>query len=120
MVITLSSKDNTKLLQQFKSGFKCTINWNNYQSHEINITETQNQYLNYLIDPSFHGANVPFVLPLNKQALDADPKAVQQFSWKCWASRKYSIVFILEEVKGTILNFLQGTMRVLKIYFDLI
>ena len=67
VVITLSSKDNTKLLQQFKSGFKCTINWNNYQSHEINITETQNQYLNYLIDPSFHGANMPFVLPFEKK-----------------------------------------------------
>ena len=31
-----------------------------------------------------------------------------------------TLFFILEEVKGTILNFLQGTMRVLKIYFDLI
>ena len=31
-----------------------------------------------------------------------------------------ALLFILEEVKGTILNFLQGTMRVLKIYFDLI
>ena len=70
---------------------------------------------------AYHTQNIFFDIGLSKQqALDADPKAVQQFSWKCWASRKYSIVFILEEVKGTILNFLQGTMRVLKIYFDLI
>ena len=29
---TLSSKNNGKLLRQLKSGFKCTINWNKYQS----------------------------------------------------------------------------------------
>ena len=31
-VVTLSTQDNTKLLQQLKSGFKGTINWNKYQS----------------------------------------------------------------------------------------
>ena len=31
-VITLSTKDNAKLLQQLKSGFKRTINWNKYES----------------------------------------------------------------------------------------
>ena len=31
-VITLSTQDNAKLLQQLKSGFKRTINWNQYQS----------------------------------------------------------------------------------------
>ena len=30
-VVTLSTKDNTKLLEQSKSGFKRTINWNIYQ-----------------------------------------------------------------------------------------
>ena len=30
-VITLSTQDNAKLLQQLKSGFKGTFNWNNYQ-----------------------------------------------------------------------------------------
>ena len=29
---TLSSHDNAELLQQLKSGFKRTINWNKYQS----------------------------------------------------------------------------------------
>ena len=33
-----------------KSGFKRIINWNKYQS-EIS-TETQNQYLDFLINPS--------------------------------------------------------------------
>ena len=31
-VVTLSTQDNTKLLQQLRSGFRRTINWNKYQS----------------------------------------------------------------------------------------
>ena len=31
-VVTLSTQDNAKLLEQLKSGFKATINWNKYQS----------------------------------------------------------------------------------------
>ena len=31
-VVTLSTQDNAKLLQQLKSGFKRTINWDKYQS----------------------------------------------------------------------------------------
>ena len=31
-VVTLSTKDNAKLLQQLKSGFKKTISWNKYES----------------------------------------------------------------------------------------
>ena len=30
-VVTLSSENIAKLLEQLKSGFKRTINWNNYQ-----------------------------------------------------------------------------------------
>ena len=31
-VVTLSTQDNAKLLQQLKSDFKRKINWNKYQS----------------------------------------------------------------------------------------
>ena len=31
-VVTLSTQDNAKLLQQLKSGYRRTINWNKYQS----------------------------------------------------------------------------------------
>ena len=31
-VVTLSTQDNAKILQQLKSDFKRTINWNKYQS----------------------------------------------------------------------------------------
>ena len=54
-VVTLSTQGNTKMLQQLKSGFKRTINWNKYQSDPK--TYAQNQYVNYLDDPSFQGVN---------------------------------------------------------------
>ena len=31
-VVTLSTQNNAKLIQQLKSGFKRTINWNKYES----------------------------------------------------------------------------------------
>ena len=49
---------NAKLLQQLKSGFKRRINWNRYQLKVS--TERQNQYLDFLIDPSFQGVNKIF------------------------------------------------------------
>ena len=59
-VATLSTQDNEKLLQQLKSGFKRTINWNIYQS-KVAI-QAPNPYLDYLIDSSFQGVNQLFVL----------------------------------------------------------
>ena len=56
-VVNLSIQDNGKLLQQLKSSFKGTVNWNRYQSKVI--TQTQNPYLNYLI---FFDVNRLFVL----------------------------------------------------------
>ena len=46
-------------MQQLKSSFKRTINWNKYQS-KVSIKKIQ--YLDYLIDPSFQGVNRLFVL----------------------------------------------------------
>ena len=40
-VVTLSTQNNIKLLDQLKSGFKITINWNKYQSKTT--IQTQNQ-----------------------------------------------------------------------------
>ena len=44
-VVTLSTKDNEKLLQQLKSGFKKTISWNKCESSIKKFA--QNRYLNY-------------------------------------------------------------------------
>ena len=64
-VVTLSTQDNAKLLQQLKSGFKRTINWNKYESSIK--TFAQNRYLNYLINPSFQGVNRLFVLSFENE-----------------------------------------------------
>ena len=53
--VTLLTQDNAKLLEQLKSGFKRTINWNKYQPKVS--PENQNQYLFSLIDPSVQGVN---------------------------------------------------------------
>ena len=50
-VVTLSTQENTKLLQQLKSGFKRVINWNKYVSKPELLA--QNPNLNHLIEPSF-------------------------------------------------------------------
>ena len=64
-VVTLSTQDNVKLLQQLRSGYKRTINWSKYES---NIkTFAQNRYLNHLINPSFHGVNRIFVLSFENE-----------------------------------------------------
>ena len=51
-------------MQQLKSAFKCTINWNKYQS-KTTIQNAPNQYLDHFFDSSFHGVNRPFVLAFN-------------------------------------------------------
>ena len=65
LVVTLSTQDNAKLLQQLKSGFRRTINWNKYQSDPK--TYAQNRYLNHLVNPSFQGVNRLFVLSFENE-----------------------------------------------------
>ena len=59
-VVTLSTQENTKFLQQLKSGFRRIINWNKYLSKPELLA--QNPNLNYLVEPSFQGVNRLFVL----------------------------------------------------------
>ena len=59
-VVTLSIQENSKLLQQLKSGFKRVINWNKYSSKPE--LYAQNPNLSHLIEPSFQGVNRLFVL----------------------------------------------------------
>ena len=182
-VVVLSTKDNIKSLQQFKSGFKRTINWNKFQS-KVRL-QVQNPYLDLLIDPSFQGVNILFVLSFGnkddrkvntkyylptveirdynvmingqnffdqlvnndwkkndcttgcllvysyfknydkmividlskQQALDAYPKAIQQINFTANLAQNSvanaTIFLIMEEAKETILDFSQGTVKVL-------
>ena len=64
-VVTLSTQDNAKLLQQLESGFERTINWNKYES---NIkTFAQKRHLNQLINPSFQGVHRLFLLSFENE-----------------------------------------------------
>ena len=64
-VVTLSTEDNKKLLQQLQLGFKGTINWSKYQTKVS--TEGVNQFLDFLIDTSFQGVNRLFVLSFENE-----------------------------------------------------
>ena len=66
-VITLSTQDNSKLLQQLKSRFKRVINRNKYLSKPELLA--QNPNLNHLVEPSFQGVNRLFV-----PAFENDPQ----------------------------------------------
>ena len=63
-VVTLSTQENAKFLQQLKSGFKRVINWNKYLSKPELLA--QNPNLNHLVEPSFQGVNRLFVLAFEK------------------------------------------------------
>ena len=194
-VVTLSTQENTKFLQQLKSGFKRVINWNKYLSKPELLA--QNPNLNHLVEPSFQGINRLFVLAFEndddrisdekyylptveikdynivinvenffdqpiknnkvtyesirkiatgqgddyttgclldypyfadtykmiavdldlskQQALDADPRAIQQIDFTANLDRAGNtrVYFILEEAKETILDFSQGTVKVM-------
>ena len=51
---------------------------------------------------------------IKQQALDADPRAIQQISFTANLDREENtrFYFILEEAKETVFEFSQGTMKV--------
>ena len=196
-VVTLSTQETTKLLQQLKSGFKRVINWNKYLSKAELLA--QNPNLNHLVEPSFQGVNRLFVLAFEndedrtshndyylpnveikdynimingenffdqpiknnkvpyenirkiatsqgddyttgclldysyfvdtykmiavdlskQQTLDADPRAIQQIYFTANLDRAGNtrVYLILEEAKETVLDFSQGTVKVLTVCF---
>ena len=65
-VVTFSTQNNSKMLQQFKTGFKKVISWNKYLSKPKLFA--QNTKLNHLVEPSFQGVNRLFVLGFENNA----------------------------------------------------
>ena len=59
-VVTLSTKDDKKLLQQLKTGFKKAIKWNKCRSEMTEQSRTNS--LNCLINTTFNKVNRLFVL----------------------------------------------------------
>ena len=64
-VITLSTENDKKLLEQLITGFKRISKWNKYSSEMTNQTENNN--LNHLIDPTFTKVNRLFVLSFENE-----------------------------------------------------
>ena len=73
-VVTSSTQDNAKLLEQLKRTIKRTINWNKYQP------KVSTEYLHFLFDPSFQGVNRLFPLLFENEA--------QRLTYK-WNQLKY-------------------------------
>ena len=75
-VVTLSVKNDNKLLEQLKTGFKRTIKWNKYRYEMSNQTKHNNW--TYLIDPTFTNVNRLFVLSFkNEHGADNEDESVR-------------------------------------------
>ena len=65
LVVTLSTEDDNKFLEQLKTGIKRTIKWNKYRAEMTNQAKTNN--LDYLINPVFNKVNILFVLSFENE-----------------------------------------------------
>ena len=65
-VVTSSTQENSKLLQQLKPSFKRLINWNKCLSKPELLVKDPN--LNHLVEPMFQGVNRFFVLAFENDA----------------------------------------------------
>ena len=63
--VSLSFKNENKLLEQLKEWFKITVSWNKYRCQVSNRTANNN--LNYLIDPMFSKVDRLFVLAFENE-----------------------------------------------------
>ena len=59
-VVTLSTENDKRLLEQLRAGFKITIKWNKYGSEIINRNQNN-------IDPTFTKVNRLFVLSFENE-----------------------------------------------------
>ena len=94
-VVTLSTKDNARLLPQLKSGFKRAINWNKYLSKPELLA--QNSNLNHLVEPSFQGVNRRFV-----SAFENDEQRTS----------KKDIIYQMQKQKITMLRLMEKTFLI--------
>ena len=62
----MAKENETKLLEQLKSGFKKPIKWNKYRSQMT--VQNNNNNLTYLIDPTFTNVSRLFVLSFQRIA----------------------------------------------------
>ena len=105
-VVTLSTQENTKFLQQLKSGFKRVINWNKYLSKSELLA--QNPNLNHLVEPSFQGVHRLFVLAFEN---DDDRTSNEQYYLPTVEMKDYNIM-----INGE--NFFDQPIKNNKVTYD--
>ena len=86
-VVNFSTQENTKFLQQLKSGFERVINWNIYLSKPELLA--QNPNLNHLVEPIFQGVNRLFVLAFEN---DNNRRSDEQYYLPTIEIKDYNIV----------------------------
>ena len=64
-IVTLSSKDNVKLIKLLEEGFKRPVYWNGYQTKTKARDLDNNNLTRYPLDASFQGVRKLFVLAFN-------------------------------------------------------
>ena len=70
-IVTLSSKDNVKLVKFVEEGFKRPIYWNEYQTKIETRNLDNNSLTRFPLDASFQGARRLFVLAFNNTTVNA-------------------------------------------------
>ena len=105
-VVTLSTQENTKFLQELKSGFERVINWNKYLSKPELLA--QNPNLHHLVEPSFQGINQLFVLAFEN---DNDKTSDEKYYLPTVEIKDYNIV-----INGE--NFFDQPIKNNKITYD--
>ena len=67
-LVTLSTENDKKLLEQLRTGLKGTMKWNQYSSEMTN--QTKNNNLNDMIDPTFTKVNRFSVLSFENETTE--------------------------------------------------
>ena len=89
-----------------------------YEKIRKTVTGQREDYTTgFLLDYSYFKDNYKMIaIDLSKQqALDVDPRAIQQINFTANLDRdgNTTMFFIIEEAKETVLDFSQGTVKVL-------
>ena len=69
-IVTLSSKDNVKLVKLLEEGFKRPIYWNEYQTKIETRDLDKNNLTRFPLDASFQGVRRMFVLAFNSTTVN--------------------------------------------------
>ena len=69
-IVTLSSKDNVKLVKLLEEGFKRPVYWNEYQTKIETRNLDNNNFTRFPLDASFQGVRRLFVLAFNNTTVN--------------------------------------------------